>query len=102
LAAALAVGCGRQISATSHSCYAFANGDGLSLMFQNCEKLRLANRHVVESRQRLESQEAKTAELVRSGEPMEDAATLLEEARLLLRLMERHRDIILWDHARGS
>jgi hypothetical protein len=71
-------------------------------MFHNCEKLRLVNRHVVESRRRLEAQEAKTAELVRSGEPMADAATLVEEARLMLRLMERHRDIILWDHARGS
>jgi hypothetical protein len=71
-------------------------------MFQNCEKLRLVNRHVTESRQRLEAQEAKTAELVRSGEPVADTATLLEEARLALRLMERRRDIILWDHARGS
>ena len=71
-------------------------------MFNNGEKLRLVNRHVVESRQRLETQEARAAELARSGEPVEDAATLLEEARLTLRLMERRRDIILWDHARGS
>lgn len=77
-------------------------GGGLSLMFNNCEKLRLVNRHVAEIRQRLEAQEARAAELERSGGPIEDATTLLDEARLTLRLMERHRDIILWDHARGS
>jgi hypothetical protein len=71
-------------------------------MFDNFEKLRQANRHVVESREQLEAQEAKAAELVRSGEPIEDATTLLEEARLTLRLKERQRDVILWDHARGS
>jgi hypothetical protein len=77
-------------------------GRGLCLMFNNSEKLRLVNRHVVESRQRLEAQESRAAELVGSGEPIEDATTLLEEARWTLRLMERHREVILWDHARGS
>jgi hypothetical protein len=71
-------------------------------MFNNCEKLRLINRHVAESRQRLEAQEARAAELERSGGPIEDATTLLDEARLRLRLMERRRDVVLWDHARGS
>ena len=77
-------------------------GRGPSLMFNKCEKLRLINRHVAESRQRLEAQEARAAELERSGGPIEDATTLLDEARLRLRLMERRRDVILWDHARGS
>ena len=71
-------------------------------MFNNSEKLRLVNRHVVESRQRLEAQESRAAELVGSGEPIEEATTLLEEARWMLRLMERHREVILWDHTRGS
>jgi hypothetical protein len=71
-------------------------------MFRNCEKLREANRHVVESRARVEVQEARAAELARSGDSTEDAITRLEEARLTLRLMERHRDVLLWDHARGS
>jgi hypothetical protein len=77
-------------------------GRGLSLMFNNCEKLRLVNRHVAEIRQRLEAQEARAAELERNGGAIEDATTLLDEARWTLRLMERHRDVILWDHARGS
>jgi hypothetical protein len=77
-------------------------GHGPSVMFNNCEKLRLINRHVAESRQRLEAQEARAAELERSGGPIEDATTLLDEARLRLRLMERRRDVMLWDHARGS
>jgi hypothetical protein len=77
-------------------------GRGLSLMFNNCEKLRLVNRHVAEIRQRLEAQEARAAELERNGGSIEDATTLLDEARWTLRLMERHRDVILWDHARGS
>jgi hypothetical protein len=68
-------------------------------MFRNCDKLREANRHVVESRARVE---ARAAELARSGDSIEDAITRLEEARLTLRLMERHRDVLLWDHARGS
>jgi hypothetical protein len=80
----------------------FPSCSTLSLMFNNCEKLRLVNRHVAEIRQRLEAQEARAAELERNGGPIEDATTLLDEARLTLRLMERHRDVILWDHARGS
>jgi hypothetical protein len=87
----------RCIASAWHSSF-----EGLSLMFNNCEKLRLVNRHVAEIRQRLEAQETRAAELERSGGPIEDATTLLDEARLTLRLMERHRDIILWDHARGS
>ena len=71
-------------------------------MVRNCDKLRKANRHVVESRARLEVQEARAAELARSGDPAEEAMTRLEEARLTLRQMERQRDILLWDHARGS
>src|SRR4029450_10491278 len=47
-------------------------GRGLSLMFNNCEKLRLVNRHVAEIRQRLEAQEARAAELERSGGPDAD------------------------------
>jgi hypothetical protein len=71
-------------------------------MFPNCDKLRQANRHVVESRARVEVQEARAAELARRGDAAEEVITRLEEARLTLRLMERHRDILLWDHARGS
>ena len=71
-------------------------------MFNNCDKLREANRHVVESRERVEAQEARAAELARGGDPTEDVATQLEEARLTLPLMERHRDLLLWEHARGS
>lgn len=75
---------------------------GISVMFNNCDKLRQANRHVVESRDRVEAQEARAADLARAGDPIEDATACLEEARLTLRLMERHRDLLLWDHARGS
>ena len=71
-------------------------------MFPNCDKLRQANRHVVESRARVAVQEARAAELARRGDPPEDAITRLEEARLTLRLMERQRDILLWDYTRGS
>jgi hypothetical protein len=71
-------------------------------MFRNCDKLREANRHVVESRADVAVQEARAAEMARGGDPTEDTMTRLEEARLTLRLMERQRDILLWDHARGS
>jgi hypothetical protein len=70
-------------------------------MYHSCDKLREANRHVVESRERVEAQEARAAELARAGDPSEDATVQLEEARLTLRVMERHRDVLLWDHARG-
>jgi hypothetical protein len=70
-------------------------------MDHNCDKLREANRHVAESRERVEAQEARAAELARAGDPIEDVTVQLEEARLTLRVMERHRDVLLWDHARG-
>jgi hypothetical protein len=72
------------------------------VMFHNCEKLREANRHVVESRQRVLEQEARAAELAREGDRTEEATRLLEEFRVTLRHMERHREFILQDHARGS
>ena len=72
------------------------------LMFHNCEKLRETNRHVVESRQRVLEQEARAAELARKGDRTEEATSLLEEFRVTLRYMERHREFILQDHARGS
>lgn len=71
-------------------------------MDHSYDKLREANRHVAESRERVEAQEARAAELARTGDPIEDVTVQLEEARLTLRLMERHRDILLCDHARGS
>ena len=71
-------------------------------MFNNSDQLREANRHVAESRERVEAQEVRAAELARTGDPNADATACLEEARLTLRLMERHRDLLLWDHARGS
>ena len=64
-------------------------------MLNRNEVLREANRHVVESRQRVAVVEARTAELARAGHPIEEASTLLEECRHTLRLMERHREIIL-------
>ena len=72
------------------------------LMFHDCEKLREANRHVVESRQRVLEQEARAAELARRGDRTEEATSVLEEFRVTLRHMERHREFILRDHARGS
>jgi len=71
-------------------------------MFGNCEKLREANRHVVESRQRVADLEARATELARSGDLTEEATMLLDEFRVKLRYMERHREFILRDHARGS
>jgi hypothetical protein len=71
-------------------------------MFRNCDRLREANRHVVESRARVAVHEARAAERAGRGDRAEDAITRLEEARLTLRQMERYRDILLWDHARGS
>lgn len=65
------------------------------LMFDNGKKLREANRHVVESRQRVLELEAHTAELARSGNSNEDASTLLEEFKVTLRHLERHRELIL-------
>jgi hypothetical protein len=72
------------------------------LMFHNCEKLREANRHVLESRQRVLEQEARAAELASKGDQTQEATSLLEEFRVTLRHMERHREFILRDHARGS
>ncbi|HJZ34544.1 MAG TPA: hypothetical protein VKF35_25745 [Hyphomicrobiaceae bacterium] len=63
-------------------------------MFNKGEMLREANRHVVESRQRVAVEEARAAELVRTGHE-DEAITLLEECRDTLRLMERHREVIL-------
>jgi hypothetical protein len=71
-------------------------------MYQSCDKLREANRHVAQSRERVEAQEARAAELARTGDLIDDVSVQLEEARLTLRVMERHRDVLLWDHARGS
>jgi hypothetical protein len=71
-------------------------------MFNCCDKLREANRHVVECRERVEAEEARAAALARGGEPIEAVTVRLEEAKLRLRVMERHRDLLLWDHARGS
>jgi hypothetical protein len=71
-------------------------------MFSKCEQLRQANRHVVESRERVAAQEARAAALARGGHTAEDAASLLEEFRMTLRRMERHREMILRDHSRGS
>jgi hypothetical protein len=75
---------------------------GGSVMFNCCDKLREANRHVVESRERVEAEEARAAALARNGEPIEAVTVRLEEAKFTLRVMERHRDLLLWDHARGS
>ena len=72
------------------------------VMFDNCEKLRQANRHVVESRQRVLELEARAAELARKGDRTDEATSLLEEFRVTLRHTERHREFILRDHARGS
>ena len=71
-------------------------------MFNCCDKLREANRHVVESRERVEKEGARAAALARNGEPIEAVTVRLEEAKSTLRVMERHRDLLLWDHARGS
>ena len=63
-------------------------------MFNKGEMLREANRHVVESRQRVAVEEVRAAELARAGH-VDEAITLLEECRDTLRLMERHREVIL-------
>jgi hypothetical protein len=82
--------------------HAFAIPRRGSVMFNCCDKLREANRHVVESRERVEKEGARAAALARSGEPIEAVTVRLEEAKFTLRVMERHRDLLLWDHARGS
>jgi hypothetical protein len=71
-------------------------------MFSKCDELREANRHVVESRERVAAQEVRAKALVGSGHPAEDAASLLEEFRMTLRHMERHREMLLRNQSRGS
>jgi hypothetical protein len=69
-------------------------------MFHKCTELREANRQIMATRQRLAAYEARQAE--RDGPLTKDADALLEECKITLRLMERQRDAILREYAKGS
>ena len=71
-------------------------------MFHKCTELREANRQIMATRQRLAAHEARQAELQRDGPLKKDADALLEECKITLRLMERQRDTILREYAKGS
>ena len=64
-------------------------------MVRDSKKLEDMNRRIAEARRRVAEQEARVAGLKHDGQSTEDAAKLLSEIKETLRLMQKHRDVLL-------